>query len=304
MVDYQNTAQGLATLGRGGDSTLVHMQPEEVAGLQQLAQANGTSLTVNPNTGMPEAFNLRGLLPMVAGVGLAAAGMDPMMAGLMLGGATAVLENDLGAGIGAGLGAYGGASLGKSLNLLGAESVPIGSTTGEIVTDQIQQNLSNMNPTIAGPSGPGMTGFSSTAGSGTMGINSGLSSAAVNPAYPQGPEFQGTNLGSIPRNVTPNLAGTNPAYPQGPGFQSPPANKPTMYRNYTQSGGVTGSPPVNNLPVAANPAYPQGPGFQATADTATKFKMPGSGVPGEAVYGQVSEDGLTGLANRAGNSFS
>tara|TARA_R110002073_G_scaffold176026_1_gene333605 strand:- start:156 stop:1439 length:1284 start_codon:yes stop_codon:yes gene_type:complete len=304
MVDYQNTAQGLATLGRGGDSTLVHMQPEEVAGLQQLAQANGTSLTVNPNTGMPEAFNLRGLLPMVAGVGLAAAGMDPMMAGLMLGGATAVLENDLGAGIGAGLGAYGGASLGKSLNLLGAESVPIGSTTGEIVTDQIQQNLSNMNPTIAGPSGPGMTGFSSTAGSGTMGINSGLSSAAVNPAYPQGPEFQGTNLGSIPRNVTPNLAGTNPAYPQGPGFQSPPANKPTMYRNYTQSGGVTGSPPVNNLPVAANPAYPQGPGFQATADTATKFKMPGSGVPGEAVYGQVSEDGLTGLANRAGNRVS
>ena len=304
MVDYQNTAQGLATLGRGGDSTLVHMQPEEVAGLQQLAQANGTSLTVNPNTGMPEAFNLRGLLPMVAGVGLAAAGMDPMMAGLMLGGATAVLENDLGAGIGAGLGAYGGASLGKSLDLLGAESVPIGSTTGEIVTDQIQQNLSNMNPTIAGPSGPGMTGFSSTAGGGTMGIKSGLSSAAVNPAYPQGPEFQGTNVGSIPRNVTPNLAGTNPAYPQGPGFQSPPANKPTMYRNYTQSGGVTGSPPVNNLPVAANPAYPQGPGFQATADTATKFKMPGSGVPGEAVYGQVSEDGLTGLANRAGNRVS
>ena len=304
MVDYQNTAQGLATLGRGGDSTLVHMQPEEVEGLQQLALANGTSLTVNPNTGMPEAFNLRGLLPMVAGVGLAAAGMDPMMAGLMLGGATAVLENDLGAGLGAGLGAYGGASLGKSLDLLGAETVPIGSTTGEIVTDQIQQNLSNMNPTIAGPSGPGMTGFSSTAGGGTMGIPNAANAVGVNPAYPQGPEFQGTNVGSIPRNVTPNLAGTNPAYPQGPGFQSPPANKPTMYRNYTQSGGVTGSPPVNNLPVAANPAYPQGPGFQATADTATKFKMPGSGVPGEAVYGQVSEDGLTGLANRAGNRVS
>ena len=304
MADFQNTAQGLAALGRGGDSTLVHMNPKEVVGLQNLAARNGTSLTVNPNTGMPEAFNLGSLLPMVAGVGLASVGMDPMMAGLLLGGATAVIEGDIGAGLGAGLGAYGGASLGKSLNLLGAESVPIGSTTGEIVTDQIQQNLSNMNPTIAGPSGPSMTGFSSTAGSGTMGINSGLNTNAINTNYPQGSEFQGTNVGSIPRNVTPNLTGTNPGYPQGAGFQSPPANKPTIYRNYTQSGGVTASPPVNNLPVTPNSAYPQGAGFQATADTATKYNMPGSGVPGDSVYGQVSEDGLTGLANRAGNRVS
>jgi hypothetical protein len=64
-------AQGLASLGRGGDSTLVHMQPREVAGLQQLAQANGTSLTRNPMTGMPEAFSLGGMfkaaLPIAAG---------------------------------------------------------------------------------------------------------------------------------------------------------------------------------------------------------------------------------------------
>ena len=64
-------AQGLASLGRGGDSTLVHMQPQEVAGLQQLAQANGTSLTRNPMTGYPEAFSLGGMfksaLPIAAG---------------------------------------------------------------------------------------------------------------------------------------------------------------------------------------------------------------------------------------------
>ena len=29
-----SSPQGLASLGRGGDSTLVHMQPREVAGLQ------------------------------------------------------------------------------------------------------------------------------------------------------------------------------------------------------------------------------------------------------------------------------
>ena len=29
MADFQNTAQGLAALGRGGDSTLVHMNQKK-----------------------------------------------------------------------------------------------------------------------------------------------------------------------------------------------------------------------------------------------------------------------------------
>jgi len=41
---------GLASLGRSGDSTLVHMSPEEVGGLQAIAKAHGGSLTVNPAT--------------------------------------------------------------------------------------------------------------------------------------------------------------------------------------------------------------------------------------------------------------
>jgi hypothetical protein len=49
--------------GRMGDSMLVHMNPREVAGLQSLARSQGTSLTVNPQTGYPEAFNLQALLP-------------------------------------------------------------------------------------------------------------------------------------------------------------------------------------------------------------------------------------------------
>ena len=92
MANYQNTAQGLATLGRGGDSTLVHMNSSEVAGLQNLALQNGTSLTVNPNTGMPEAFNLSGLLPMIVGGGLSAisgGALSPLMALVVVAGATA-----------------------------------------------------------------------------------------------------------------------------------------------------------------------------------------------------------------------
>jgi hypothetical protein len=120
MNNLKTQAQGLAALGRGGDSTLVHMQPEEVAGLQQLAQANGTSLTINPATGMPEAFNLGGMfraaLPIAAGFfappsllpGLGATG-SAMLAGGATGSALAAMsgEDPIMGGVS---GAFGGSS--------------------------------------------------------------------------------------------------------------------------------------------------------------------------------------------------
>lgn len=58
------TRSGIASLaqqGRGGDSMLVHMRPDEVAGMQRMARQAGTSMTVNPRTGLPEAFKLKDL---------------------------------------------------------------------------------------------------------------------------------------------------------------------------------------------------------------------------------------------------
>ena len=60
-------ARGLASLGRGGDSTLVHMTPKEVMGLQKLALKHGGSLTINPKTGLPEAGFLSSILPALLG---------------------------------------------------------------------------------------------------------------------------------------------------------------------------------------------------------------------------------------------
>jgi hypothetical protein len=116
-------AQNLASMGRNGDSMLMHVQPREVAGLQALAQANGTSLTTNPNTGMPEAFNLGGVLgavaPIAAGFALGPGGfalMSPLAAGLTVGAATTLLSGgDLGKGVMAGLGGYSGAGFGGTL---------------------------------------------------------------------------------------------------------------------------------------------------------------------------------------------
>lgn len=60
MMNRSGIAQ-LASQGRGGDSMLVHMRPDEVAGMQRMAQQAGTSMTVNPMTGLPEAFQLKDL---------------------------------------------------------------------------------------------------------------------------------------------------------------------------------------------------------------------------------------------------
>lgn len=116
------TAQDLAQQGRYGDTTLVHMNPQEVQGLQSLALANGTTMTRNPNTGMPEAFSLGGVLgslvPMGAGAALTPF-TGPLGAGLLVGGLSAAMTGDLGSGMVSGLGAFGGANLGESFANVG-----------------------------------------------------------------------------------------------------------------------------------------------------------------------------------------
>lgn len=114
----QQTAQGLASLGRGPDSMLVHMAPGEVKSLQQLAMAHGGSLTINPETGLPEAGFLSSLLPMIIGGGLTIASggaLSPLMAGMITGGGFGLATGSLKKGLMAGLGAYGGGSLGAGL---------------------------------------------------------------------------------------------------------------------------------------------------------------------------------------------
>jgi hypothetical protein len=104
-------AQQLQSYGRGDDTMLVHMTPNEVNSLQGLAMAHGGSLTINPDTGLPEAGWLGNLLPTILGGVLAATGVGaPLAAGIIGAGQTAI-TGDLKKGLMAGLGAFGGASL-------------------------------------------------------------------------------------------------------------------------------------------------------------------------------------------------
>lgn len=54
-MSLQLAAKHLAAHGRGKDKMLVHMDKGEVDSLQKIAMANGGSLTINPQTGLPEA---------------------------------------------------------------------------------------------------------------------------------------------------------------------------------------------------------------------------------------------------------
>lgn len=122
-MSLQLAAQRLAAQGRGGDTTLVHMNPREVAGLQALALRGGTSLTINPQTGLPEALSLKSLLPAALGFALGPAGfglMSSLGAAATVGGLTALSSGSLSKGLMAGMGAYGGSSLGEGLYGVGA----------------------------------------------------------------------------------------------------------------------------------------------------------------------------------------
>jgi hypothetical protein len=102
---------------------LVHMTPKEVGGLQALAMAHGGSLTINPQTGLPEAGFLKRLLPTLIGAGLSIASggaLTPLMAAGITGLGYGVAKGSLKEGLMAGLGAYGGAGLAGGLTAAGA----------------------------------------------------------------------------------------------------------------------------------------------------------------------------------------
>ena len=125
----EGVADLLANQGRYGDSMLVHMNPVEVQGLASMSPTG--SLTVNPQTGQPEAF-LPFLAPLlggmigssaltgatlgglVGGAGLSSAAAGAIGSGLASWAATGDIKQGLvsgitGFGIGHALGGIGGA---------------------------------------------------------------------------------------------------------------------------------------------------------------------------------------------------
>jgi len=156
-MSLQQAAQHLAAHGRGPDTTLVHMTPDEVKSLNSLAMAHGGQLTINPHTGLPEAGFLSSLLPMLVGGALtvmSGGAINPLTAGLLIGGGTAAVTGDIKKGLMAGLGAYGGAGIGTGLAASGTQAAALEPTATAASTIPPAPSVVMQHPPIAAPSTP------------------------------------------------------------------------------------------------------------------------------------------------------
>jgi hypothetical protein len=121
-MNIKEQTKNVAAQGRFGDSMLLHVNPAEVKGLAQ-----AMPITINPQTGQPEAF-LPFLAPIfgsLAGSALASSTLVPALAGKTLlasalgsGLAQYAVTGDLKKGLLAGLTGYG---IGKALNVAGSQ---------------------------------------------------------------------------------------------------------------------------------------------------------------------------------------
>ena len=186
-----SVAQNLADKGRKGDSMLVHMTPDEVAGLQALAQQMGGSLTINPQTGLPEANIFKKLLPMALGFALGPAGFgvfqSALTTGLAVGAGYTLATGSLQQGLAAGLGAYGGSNLGTGLQAAGTADAATSAAASDAASSGLQ---------VAGGAG-----------------GDAASAAMVNPMQVTGPTASGglspfADISKMPLDITSNLGGT------------------------------------------------------------------------------------------------
>jgi hypothetical protein len=229
------------------------MAPQEVAGLQALAKAHGGTLTVNPDTGLPEAGFLSSILPMVAGafLGPAGLGLTAMQAGLAGAALGTVATGSLQKGLMAGLGAYGGAGLAGGLMAAGA-----GAGAG------------------AGAAGLGAA-VPETVASATSGIGAapagGLVDAALTPAASSGSSY---GLGEGMSKLSLSGAG--------------PAAAPSPFNPVTTAQVASGTPIVptaTKMPLRA----PIDPTFSGNLSQATQgFKNLGTEAGREAFLGKAA----------------
>jgi len=203
-MSLQHAAKHLAAHGRGPDTMLVHMTPGEVKSLNDIAMAHGGHLTTNPHTGLPEAGFLSSLLPMVAGIGLTAISgglINPMTAGLLVGGGTGLMTGDLKKGLIAGLGAYGGAGIGSALGASGVQAAalePAASTASTAATPSVMAQV---------PAAPSVTPLSDLA-SITPGSTAPMSPTQMFSQIPSTTPVTAQTMGFNPVTPTPSVIGS------------------------------------------------------------------------------------------------
>ena len=220
-MSLHNLAHHVRAKGRGKDTMLVHMTPQEVKGLQAIAKSRGGTLTINPETGLPEAGFLDDILPVVA---MAAATY------FTAGAAAPAIATALGpaAAGGAGLLSAGAATtaggiIGGGLAGAGVGAIGAGLQGGDVGKGALYGGL-----------GGAITG-------GMGGYDNVFSAAGATPPVDPNP-----NLIGPPNPANPNLVGNlnlQGAFPEGP---PPPPGTP----------GTPGGPPTSEFRQSFRPGVP------------------------------------------------
>ena len=271
-MNNKKTAKGLASLGRNGDNTLVHMSKEEVKDLNTIGKAHGKTLSVNPDTGLPEAFDIGGALRFGANVAAAAAGVPvPVIIGTNVGFDT-LTGQDLGTTALNAFSAYGGAKFGEGIKGFSVPeptafsgNVPtaevVGGATGELGAFNAADQLGN-------------TAFGSNIPSGAAAFNAG-----------PGPQLaaQGQNLGGMQAgqnvNQLENFANFEAVQNQSPfianldsGIASTPVNS---FMQGTNSGTQLANDVYSRSGMMSDPSklspYRNVRGFEAVANDPLGF---------------------------------
>ena len=267
-MDSKKQAQGIASLGRYGDTTLMHMRPDEVAQLTAISRANGGDITINPKTGMPEAFLgdfIGAILPTAAGIGAGA--LFGPAGGAIAGGLTSFMQgkrDPLSIGLGA-LGGYGGANIATELGKVGA-TVPAaqtGSTIGASGTTtaatNAAMNTTGFNPALTTVGGQGIP------------VGSNFGSQALTTAGGRGVGLGPVNTVGGPANIS-GVAGSAPRTPiqtyASTQNLSPYTNQTTALQNQQQLGPLTENAALGEYPnyQPIKPDAGQAYKFQAQAD--------------------------------------
>jgi hypothetical protein len=157
-MDIKQQTQNVANQGRYGDSMLLHVNPAEVKGLAQ-----AMPITVNPETGQPEAF-LPFLAPLLGSMGMTALAGTGIGATLGLSGFSAGML----AGLGAGLGTYAQTGGSGSKALLSGLTAGFG-TSAMNTAAQTAQTGSDIAAGVAGGMSPELA--AQTAASNTKSSN-------------------------------------------------------------------------------------------------------------------------------------
>ena len=211
-------AQKVQQQGRHGDSMLVHMNPDEYNAMTALGGLGGLSanqVTINPETGLPEMFSFKDVLPTIVGIAGAAFGLPTWAVALGTGATTAITTGDIGKGLMAGLGSYALGSLAEGIGTTGTPPANLTdiATTGAGQAPVAGGTLASSSAT-SGVNAADLFEFGTSAGAG-MPVPAGQVSQFAN-VLPQDLSAYGSGLMNTPSGSV-DLA---PAFIRNEGFRA------------------------------------------------------------------------------------